>query len=264
MPGDVDEEVGQVGQSAGRAVLVTGAARGIGAAVARAFADGGDRVAVHHSGVNSREDAEAVAAGLPGGGHAVVCGDVADPSAVAALVDEAARLLEGIDVLVNNAGVFLPHPVDATTYDEWQATWQQTLAVNLLGPANAIWCAVRHMTHGGRIVNIGSRGAFRGEPECPAYGASKAGLHALGQSLAVALAPRGIAVAGVAPGFVETAMAREAMQGERGEQVRRQSPFGRVARVEEVASAVHWLASPHAEWASGTIIDVNGASYLRT
>ena len=117
---------------------------------------------------------------------------------------------------------------------------------------------------GGAVVNVSSRGAFRGEPDCPAYGASKAGLNAFGQSMAVALAPQGIAVGTVAPGFVETDMAREALDGERGDAVRAQSPTGRVARPEEVAAAVFWLASEEARFSTGTIIDVTGASYLRS
>ncbi len=142
--------------------------------------------------------------------------------------------------------------------------WRETLAVNLVGPANVIWNAVRHMAPGGRIVNVSSRGAFRGEPDSPAYGAGKAGLNALGQSLAIALAPLGIAVATVAPGFVETDMTDEHLKAPRGDEIRAQSPFGRVARPEEIAAAVLFLASPDAEWASGTIVDLNGASYLRS
>lgn len=120
------------------------------------------------------------------------------------------------------------------------------------------------MGRGGRIVNISSRGAFRGEPDSPAYGASKAGLNALGQSLAIALAPFGIAVATVAPGFVETEMVAEHLKPPQGDAIRAQSPFRRVAKPEEIAAAVLYLASPAAEWASGTIVDLNGASYLRS
>ena len=111
---------------------------------------------------------------------------------------------------------------------------------------------------------MSSRGAFRGEPGQPAYGASKAGLNAMGQSLAKALGPRGIAVGTVAPGFVETDMAAERLSSPDGDVIRAQSPFGRVARPAEIAAAVVYLASPDAEWASGTIIDLNGASYLRS
>ncbi|MFV2115439.1 SDR family NAD(P)-dependent oxidoreductase [Micromonospora sp. LOL_025] len=250
-----------------RAVLVTGASRGIGRAVATAFAAGGDRVAIHHR--DSAELAERLRAELPGEGHVVVRADLTDPDAVRAMVDEAADLLGGLDVLVNNAGVYgerdAPHPVFGASYEQWRARWRQVLETNLTGAGNVIWCAAQHMRdRGGRIVNVSSRGAFRGEPEQPAYGASKAGLNALGQSLAVALAPYGITIATVAPGFVETDMTTGHLSGERGAAIRAQSPFNRVARPEEIAAAVHWLASPQAEWASGTIVDLNGASYLRT
>ena len=247
-----------------RRVLVTGASRGIGAAVAAVFAGEGDRVAVHYG--RSRAEAEEVLAGLPGEGHLLVQGDLTDADEVRRSVDEAADGLGGLDVLVNNAGVFLAHPPLTTTYDVWQESWARTLATNLTGAANASFCAVPHLvaSGGGAIVNVSSRGAFRGEPDCPAYGASKAGLNALGQSLAQALAPQGITVGTVAPGFVETDMAREVLDGPRGDEVRAQSPMGRVARPEEVAAAVLWLASPGARFATGTIIDVNGASYLRS
>ena len=248
-------------ENQGRAILVTGASRGIGAAVAHAFAAAGDRVAVHY-GAN-RDLAEQVAAALPGAGHLVVGADLADPDAVRRMVDAAAEALGGLDVVVNNAGIFEPHPIDETTYEEWQQGWERTLAVNLVGPANVTWCAVRHMGPGGRIVNVSSRGAFRGEPGQPAYGASKAGLIAMGQSLARALGPRGITVTAVAPGFTETDMAAAELVGETGVQRRAESPLGRVAKPEEVAAAVVFLASPEATMASGAVIDVNGASYLR-
>ncbi len=249
---------------AGRAVLVTGASRGIGAAIARAFAGAGDRVAVHYG--FGRAAAEATLASLAGGGHMLVGADLADPAAVRVMVDDAAQALGGLDVLVNNAGVYLTHPITETSYEEWQQAWRHTLDVNLTGAANATWCAVRHMLGrpGSRVVNVSSRGAFRGEPAHPAYGASKAGLNAFGQSLARSLAPHGIAVATVAPGFVDTEMAAEALAGPDGDPIRAQSPFGRVARPEEVAHAVLYLASPEAEFASGAVLDLNGASYLRT
>ena len=247
-----------------RGVLVTGGSRGIGAAIARAFAEQGDRVAVHYGA--SAEAAEEVLASLAGEGHVTVQADMAEPDAVRAAVDRAAERLGRLDVLVNNAGVFLAHPPLSTSYDEWQAAWARTLATNLDGAANATFCAVPHLraAGGGAVVNVSSRGAFRGEPDCPAYAASKAGMNAFGQSMALALAPHGIAVGTVAPGFVQTEMAREVLDGPGGDAVRAQSPFGRVARPEEVAAAVLWLASPGARFSSGTIIDVNGASYLRS
>jgi 3-oxoacyl-[acyl-carrier protein] reductase len=250
--------------SGSRAVLVTGGSRGIGRAIARAFAERGDRVAVHWG--SSRERAERVLAELPGDGHVLVQADLADAGEVARMVDDAAAGLGGLQVLVNNAGVFTAHPPLATSYEQWQEVWSRTLAVNLVGAANATFRAVPHLVAagGGAIVNVSSRGAFRGEPDTPAYGASKAGLNAFGQSMALALAPHGISVGTVAPGFVQTEMAREVLDGPGGDAVRAQSPYGRVARPEEVASAVLWLASPGARFSTGTIIDVNGASYLRS
>ncbi|CAA9378779.1 MAG: 3-oxoacyl-[acyl-carrier protein] reductase [uncultured Nocardioidaceae bacterium] len=255
---------GPIGGSVSRRVLVTGASRGIGRAIAAAFAAGGDRVAVHYG--TSRESAQEVVASLSGEGHALVQADLADADAVRSAVDDAAGQLGGLDVLVNNAGVFVAHPPMQTSYADWQAAWARTLATNLVGAANATWCAVQHMVDagGGAVVNVSSRGAFRGEPANPAYGASKAGMNAFGQSMAVALAPHGITVGTVAPGFVQTEMAKEALDGPGGDAVRAQSPFGRVATPAEVAAAVLWLASPEAVFSSGTIIDVNGASYLRS
>jgi 3-oxoacyl-[acyl-carrier protein] reductase len=244
-----------------RAVLVTGGSRGIGAAVARAFARSGDRVAVHY-GVR-RDQAVEVQESLPGDGHIVVGADLMDASAIRRMVDDVAEAFDGIDVLVNNAGIFEPHPITDTSYYEWQESWRRTLGVNLVGAANVTWCAVQHMARGGRIVNVASRGAFRGEPEQPGYGASKAGLIAFGQSLARALGPSGISVTAVAPGFTETDMAASELAGAGGERRRAESPLGRVATPEEIAAAVLYLASPEAELASGAVLDVNGASYLR-
>ena len=220
------------------------------------------------------------------------------------------------------------------SYAQWQEVWRQMIDVNLLGAAHLTYCVARNLISRGvpgTVVNIGSRGAFRGEPDFPAYGASKAALHAFGgrapssgvadhaknsqvttvdheacdlvacqpatlarkghapltgwpqwvdpkhdrlhhdegrdpfgQSMAVALAPHGIAVASVAPGFVATERQTDRLSGSSGSELRGQSPFGRVGTPEEVAAAVLYLASPSAAWASGAVLDLNGASYLRT
>ncbi len=245
-----------------RGVLVTGGSRGIGRAIARAFAELGDRVAVHFGA--SRDRAEAVLEELPGSGHLLVQADMSDPAAVGAMVDEAASALGRLDVLVNNAGVFVASPPLTSSYDEWQRVWAQTLAVNLVGAANATFRAVPHLraAGGGAVVNVSSRGAFRGEPDNPAYGASKAGMNAFSQSMALALAPVGISVTCVAPGFVQTEMAREVLDGPGGDAVRAQSPYGRVARPEEVASAVLWLCSDDAAAVTGQAIAVAGGEVM--
>ncbi|HEV7625214.1 MAG TPA: SDR family oxidoreductase [Streptomyces sp.] len=244
-----------------RSVLVTGASRGIGAATARAFAASGDRVAVHYSA--SADAAAQVLKELPGSGHVMVQADLADPAAIETMVDDAARALGSIDVLVNNAGLYVPHRIRETTYAEWQQAWTDTLAVNLVGPANVTWCAVQHMSRGGRIVNVSSRGAFRGEPNQPAYGASKAAIVSFTQSLARALGPEGIAVTAIAPGWTVTDMAAENLAGEGYDRRRLESPLERVSDPSEVAAAILYLASPEAEFATGTVLDFNGASHLR-
>jgi 3-oxoacyl-[acyl-carrier protein] reductase len=210
-------------------------------------------------------DAEAGRATADELGAWFVRADLATEAGVHAMMAAACQRLGALDVLVNNAGIYVTHPISEVSYEDWQAAWQRTLAVNLTGPANVTWSAVQHMIPqgSGRIVNVSSRGAFRGEPGQPAYGASKGGLNSFGQSLAIALAPYGISVTTVAPGFVDTEMATERVHGPDGDEVRAQSPFNRIARPEEIAAAVLYLASPGAEWASGTIVDLNGASYLR-
>ncbi len=252
-----------------RRVLVTGASRGIGRSVARAFAARGDRVAVHYA--TRRSDAEETLRLLAGDGHALVPGDLGEPEAAPAIVEAAVRALGGVDVLVNNAALAPApgnrHPVQETSYADWRLAWRRMTDVNLLGAADLTYCVARHLIERGapgRVVNIGSRGAHRGEPDFPAYGASKAALHAFGQSMALALAPHRIAVTSVAPGFVATERQAAKVSGPEGEALRRQSPFGRVGTPEEVAAAVLHLASPEAEWSSGAVLDLNGASHLRS
>jgi len=262
-----------------RGVLVTGASRGLGAEVARAFASFcGDRVAIHCR--RSRAEADAVRESLDGSEHVVVQGDLASPEDVKRFVGEAIEALGRIDVLVNNAALFADDPaaqgrrlscdVAGSTYDEWVSAWRRTMEVNLLGTANVTYQVARHMIEvepadgfpRGRIISVGSRGAYRGEPDVPAYGASKAAVHSMTQSLAVALAPHGIGCVGIAPGFIATDMTAELLESTAGQAIRAQSPFGRVATPQEVALAIMALAGPQAEWASGSIVDFNGASYL--
>jgi NAD(P)-dependent dehydrogenase (short-subunit alcohol dehydrogenase family) len=219
---------------------------------------------VHYG--SRQEAAESVAAGLPGEGHLVLGCDLAAPEAAAGLIAAVEAETGRLDVLVNNAGIYIEHPPLDTASETWLERWQTILSVNLLSPAALCHAAAGVMAGngGGRIINIGSRGAFRGEPNGPAYGASKAALHAMSQSLAVALAPAGIFVVAVAPGFVETDMARALLDGEGGDAIRSQSPLNRVATPDEVADLVAYLAATDAEFLTGGIVDLNGASYLRS
>ena len=248
----------------GQTVLITGAARGIGRATALAFAAAGARVALHYR--SSRTEAETTLQALSGKGHVLFAADLADAGACERLVAEVAVRFGALHILVNNAGIYEVQPFAQSDYATWRATWERTLASNLVAPANLSFLAARVMRKqgGGKIINISSRGAFRGEPDAPAYGASKAGLNQLSQSLAQALAPHNIFVGVVAPGFVHTDMAAGLLDGPGGEAIKKQSPLGRVATPEEVAQAVLRLAADGMMAATGCILDVNGASYLRS
>lgn len=245
-------------------VLVTGASRGIGRAIAHAFAAKGGRVAVNYR--DDRKSAAETLNKMTGVGHITVRADVSQAEGARAAVNESVAGLGGLDIVVNNAGIFRRHNLESVDFEEWQAAWRSTIDVNLIGPANVSYFAAQHMmkSGGGRIVNLSSRASFRGEPKSPAYAASKAGVNAFSQSLAIALAPHNIFIGVVAPGFVETDMVTDLLSGPEGDTIRAQSPLGRVARPEEVAHAVLFLASDGAEFTTGAIIDVNGASYLRT
>lgn len=248
----------------GKTVLVSGGSRGIGREIALQFAAAGAKVAVHYN--QNQAAAEQTLSDLEGAGHILVQAELSDPNSIQAMVDTVTRAFNRIDVLINNAGIFEEHKVSVVSYEEWQAAWERTIAVNLMGPANLTYCCFQQMRNQGygRIVNVSSRGAFRGEPDCPAYGASKAGLNAMGQSLAQAMAPYNVFVHTIAPGFVETEMATEVLEGPDGDGVRNQSPFGRVAQPEEIAQMALILASGGTEFSTGAIVDVNGASYLRS
>lgn len=252
-----------------RNVLVTGASRGIGRAVARAFAEQGDRVAVHVR--TARDEGGETLASLSGTGHALVAADLGDAEDARGLPAAAERALDGpVTVLVNNAGIAttpaLRHPPAETESLAWQRSWEEYLRINTLGTAlvtHAMTARLIELGLPGRVITVGTRGVHRGEPDFPAYAASKAALHSMDASLAVALAPHDIAVATVAPGFIETERVADRLDSPDGDAIRGDSPFARVGRPEEVASAVLWLASPDAQWASGATIDLNGASHLR-
>lgn len=249
----------------GKNVLITGGSRGIGKACALLFAQLNAGVIITYR-ANSL-GAEKTLQELGGNGiHKAFRLDVADPEAIEKLFREIVDLYGHIDVVVNNAGIFTEHPIAEISYSEWQARWNETIAVNLTGAANLCYLAARHMIEkgGGKIVNISSRGAFRGEPDHPAYGASKAGMNSMSQSLARYLAPYNITVGVVAPGFTETDMAAEVLNSPAGEGIKKQSPLNRVAQPVEVARAVVVFAAEGFEYMTGGIIDINGASYLRS
>ncbi len=247
-----------------KVALVTGGSRGIGRSIAEMLAESGAKVAVHYN--SNLAAGEETLAALEGEGHLLVQAEMGTVAELARMVAEVVGWFGRIDILINNAGIYEDHPIASSSFEHWQRAWQNVIGVNLLGVANLTYLTAQEMikTGGGRVVNVSSRGAFRGEPTAPAYGASKAGLNAMGQSLAQALAPHNIFVHTVAPGFVETDMADYVLKSPRGEEIRNQSPLKRVAKPEEVARTVLFCASEGTEFLTGCIVDVNGASYLRT
>lgn len=194
----------------------------------------------------------------------LVQGEIGQPREARETFAAAIQGLGAVDVLVNNAGIFSDHkPLDCD-WEAWVAAWQQHVHVNLLGPAWLCHCAIQHMRPrgGGVVINISSRGAYRGEPHAPAYGASKAGLNSLTQSLAAACAAAGIYVYGIAPGWIDTDMAAPYLTSAAGEAVRQQSPLNRVAQPDEIARIAVFLAEPASAWLTGSVVDANGASYF--
>lgn len=245
-------------------VLVTGGSRGIGRAISYAFAEKGANVMVHYNKNNLA--AEETLAALPGKGHRLIQADLADPDAVHEMVEKLLSENGRIDVLVNNAGIYDEADMLELSYEEFREYFSRTMNTNLIGMVNLSFLVSKEMvdTGGGKIINISSRGAFRGEPFALPYGASKAAMNSFGQSLAVALASQNVQVYTIAPGFVETDMTTHILESPRGDAIRNQSPLHRVARPEEIANAVAFLAGDETGYMTGCIIDINGASYLRS
>ena len=239
-----------------KTVFISGAAGGIGEALCNSFASANARIILHCN--SNKEKAESIMSNLPKNKHMIVQGDLSKADNIKKIFNE----IDSVDVVVNNAALIEKHEIESLSFESWQKIWNKTLDINLLGPAHIIYFASQKMknNNGGKIINISSRGAFRGEPNAPAYGASKAGLNSLGQSMAKALAKDKIFVYTIAPGFVDTERVKKLVTDE----VKAQSPLNRVATPQEVAETALWLASGKNEFLTGCIIDVNGASYLRS
>jgi NAD(P)-dependent dehydrogenase (short-subunit alcohol dehydrogenase family) len=232
-------------------ILITGASRGIGAAAYSLLSSHGQQV-IGHSTRGSDE---------------LIPGDLADPTAPRHVWETALGRLGGrIDVLVNNAGIYESVP-DHATDEEWHAEWQRTLTINLQASADLSRLAVNHFRGrggGGRIVNVASRAAFRGDsPSHWHYAASKGAMVSMTRTVARGYAADGILCFAVAPGFTVSEMTDEYLQGRGGAQIVADIPLGRVASTDEVAETIRWLAIDAPASATGTVIDVNGASYVR-
>jgi len=247
-----------------KTILITGASRGIGRATAIQFAESGGRVAINYH--KNKEQALETLKLLSGSGHITVQSDMKDPESLKNMVEEVTEKMGKIDILVNNAGVYEEIDFHRISYQDFQSAWSRTIDTNLTGLANLSFLVSNLMVEkgSGKIVNVSSRGAFRGEPTAFAYGASKAGLNQLGQSMAKALAPYNVLVYTVAPGWVDTDMAADGLESPQGAEIKAQSPLNRVATPEEIARTIVFLASEGTEYMTGCIVDINGASYLRT
>ena len=239
-----------------KTILITGAAGGIGEALCTSFAVANGTIILHYN--SNRDKAESLLQKLPGMHHRAIQCDLSNADQVNTMFSA----IDHVDIVINNAAVVENHEIDSLSYQDWQDIWERTIGANLIGPANIMYLASKFMIKngGGKFINISSRGAFRGEPSAPAYGASKAGLNSLGQSLAKALAKDRVFVYTIAPGFVDTERVKNLIDDE----VRAQSPLNRVAKPQEIADTALWLATGDNEFLTGCIIDVNGASYLRS
>jgi len=242
-----------------KTVVITGGSRGIGAAAARKFAAENYRVIIVYR--SNDQLARDLIAEFKGDKHAYIKADISKPEEVKELFD---GISHSIDVLINSAGIARANSMDQGESD-WLNSWKNTIDVNLNGLANCCYYAAQNMKKhkGGRIVNVSSRGAFRGEPDMLAYGASKGAVNSLTQSLAKALGPFNISATAVAPGFVDTDMASEILNSADGKKLIGESPFKRIAKPEEVADTIFFLAQESSLFLSGTIVDVNGASFFR-
>jgi len=245
-------------------VLVTGASGGIGSTIAELMAEAGAVVIVHYH--KSQSAAKKVLDKLNGSDHIIRKADLTNPLEVQKLMDDVINQFGRLDVLVNNAGYYEEIDFLNLSYKNWQKSWYRTIDINLTGTVNLSFLAARVMKQqgGGKIINITSRGAFRGEPTAPAYGAAKAAVNSFGQSFAKALGKDNIFVYTIAPGFVDTKMLENAVNDGREEAMKSQSPLNRFAHPEEIARVVLFLASEGTAYLTGCIIDANGASYLRT
>ena len=245
----------------GTHVLVTGASRGIGAAIARRLGASGARVAVHYRG--NRDAAEALATEI-GHGAATFGADLTSSAAVANLWTDVQAEFGKLDALVDNAGIAIESPLALAT-DDWLAHWNQTMAVNLTATGLLSRAAIAHFQTrgGGRIVNIASRAAFRGDqPDYLAYAASKAGVVALTRSIARGFGKAGIKAFTLAPGFTRTEMAQAFIDQYGEDYATSDIALDRLTEPGDIAPTVAFLLSGLADHATGSTIDLNAASYV--
>src|SRR5262245_60608735 len=239
--------------------LITGAQQGIGRGIALALAREGAAVAINY--LDEAAGTAAAAAARHEGARAVALpGDVSSPAGCARLVEEAAQALGGLDVLVNNAGMFPRVPM----LDMTEGDWDFVIDINLKGAFFCAQAAARIMLGAGRpgaIINLASQ-AIRGAPRGVHYSASKGGVVAMTRAMALELAPHRIRVNAIAPGLTDTAQPRYGHSEEELSAMARAVPLGRMATVEDIGAAAVFLASPESGHVTGQTIHVNGGSYM--
>ncbi|MHA1154317.1 MAG: SDR family NAD(P)-dependent oxidoreductase [Alphaproteobacteria bacterium] len=246
-----------------KSVLVTGGSRGIGAAMARAIGAAGGEVIVHYA--RNRGAAEAAREDIGAERCLIVQADLAVTDQVDKLWSETLAIAPGLNVLINNAGIFVDAPVDAPL-EQWRAAWSRVMQVNLLAPADLCRAAIVHFRDngGGRIINVASRAAFRGEaPDEMPYGASKGALVTLTKTIARGFAADGVLAFCIAPGFTETEMVTGAMEPEAIARATSDIPLGEMAQPEEIGALAAFLCDDRVRHLTGATFDVNGASYVR-
>jgi NAD(P)-dependent dehydrogenase (short-subunit alcohol dehydrogenase family) len=246
-----------------KVVLVTGAGRGIGAAIVRAVVQTGGKAVLHD--VTAGGNAATVQKELGAERCHIVGGDLADGGGVPKIWQVAQAWQGRIDVLVNNAGIYEPADVDFD-FDKWAASWHRTLEINLVAPGHFCREAIRHFRSrgGGIIVNLASRAAFRGDDhDYMHYAASKAGVVAMTRTIARHFGRQNITAFAIAPGFVRTDLNRAFFDQFGVEAAAKDIPLGAIAEPADIANTVVFLASGLARHATGTTIDINGASYVR-
>jgi 3-oxoacyl-[acyl-carrier protein] reductase len=240
--------------------LVTGASRGIGKGIALRLAQDGWSVAIHYN--RGRPEADEVARLVGSAFAGQYQADLGKPELASEFVNRVAE--DGpIDALVNNAGVYMPSPFADAPDAEFDETWRATFAVNLESPVRLIRSVLPIFAEqgGGKVLNVSSRVGLKSEAGAAAYAASKAALTNLTRSLAAELADKNVGFFGIAPGWVNTAMAREGME-DRIAAILPTIPLGRMASVEDCAAVASFLLSDEASYLSGQVIDINGASYF--
>ena len=245
-----------------KVILVTGASRGIGKAIAKCLAESGATIAVHYN--KNHEIAHELAKNL-GNNSKSFQADLSNPKNAEKLFQNVLKTYKKVDVLVNNSGIFVKSPIELNN-EKWLENWKKTINVNLTSPGILCHEAINHFKQnsGGRIIHIASRAAFRGETEeYLAYSASKGGIVSLSRSIARSFGKDNIKSFVIAPGFVRTDMAKEYLKKHEKEMIENEISLNEITEPDDIAPVVAFMASGKMDHATGCIVDINAGSYMR-